>query len=267
MLQLLIGFITAAGIAYSAHRLHSLSISGVYAAALVGTVIFGIGGWRWAILLLTFFTTSSLLTRSFRSRKTGSEEKYSKGGRRDAGQVFGNGLIAALFALLTAVYPATGWTWLGFAASLAAVNADTWATELGILNPSKPRLITNMRRLVEPGSSGGVSLVGTLSAFLASGLIGLLAALLAPSGPQWSLFPLITSAGLLGSLFDSFLGATVQVMYYCPVHQKETEKHPLHTCGTPTRYLRGWRWLHNDIVNFLCSLSGAALAISYVFLS
>ena len=30
-----------------------------------GTIIFGLGGWRWAVLLLVFFITSSALTRTF----------------------------------------------------------------------------------------------------------------------------------------------------------------------------------------------------------
>ena len=28
--------------------------------------------------------------------------------------------------------------WVGFAASVAGANADTWATELGMLNPRQP---------------------------------------------------------------------------------------------------------------------------------
>ncbi len=50
-------------------------------------------------------------------------------------------------------------------------------------------------------------------------------------------------------------------MYYCPTDKKETEKHPLHTCGTETVHLRGWRWLNNDWVNFACAAFGAALAL------
>jgi uncharacterized membrane protein len=41
-----------------------------------------------------------------------------------------------LFVALHFFFPKETWPWLGFAISLAAVNADTWATELGVLNPT-----------------------------------------------------------------------------------------------------------------------------------
>src|SRR6266498_3693946 len=72
---------------------------------------------------------------------------------------------------------------------------------------------------------------------------------------------LVTFPGLAGSLSDSFLGATVQAMYYCPTDKKETEKHPLHTCGTETVHIRGWEWLNNDWVNFVCSVFGVMVAL------
>jgi uncharacterized membrane protein len=122
-----------------------------------------------------------------------------------------------------------------------------------------PRLITNLHKRVEKGTSGGISLVGTLASLAGSALIALLASLFTDN---WSLLPLITFAGLAGSLFDSFLGATVQAMYFCPKDNKETEKHPLHTCGTETVHLRGWKWLTNDWVNFACGAFGAMIGIT-----
>ncbi len=256
-MQLLIGFILALGIAYLAYRAHSLSKSGAVAATFTGTIIFGIGGLEWAILLLTFFITSSTLSRAFKKRKQGLNEKFSKGHERDAGQVFGNGGIATAFAALHYFFPESALPWIGFAVALAAVNADTWATELGVLSPHPPRIITNLKKVVEKGTSGAVSLFGTLASLAGSALIGILASVLNPAVDPISIFFIVTLAGLAGSLFDSFLGATVQAMYFCPKDHKETEKHPLHTCGTPTTLIRGWSWLNNDWVNFACSLFGA----------
>jgi uncharacterized protein (TIGR00297 family) len=260
LLQLLLGFLFAALIALAAYRAHSLSRSGAWGALLEGTVIFGLGGWKWAVLLLAFFVSSSALTRLFGKKKASLNEKFDKGGTRDIGQVLANGAIASIFAGLYFFFPSISWTWAAFAASLAAVNADTWATELGVLNPSRPRLITSWKP-VERGTSGGISLYGTLAAAGGAAFIAILGAWLGPAGHAWANLEIIIIAGLLGSLFDSLLGATVQAIYRCPHCDKETEKHPLHTCGTRTVQIRGWSWLNNDMVNLGCALVGAVIGM------
>lgn len=265
LIQPVLGFLFAALIAFAAYRARSLSRSGAWGAFLEGTVIFGLGGWRWAVLLLAFFISSNALTRLFARQKAALNEKFDKGGQRDIGQVLANGGIASLFAGLYFFFPQASWTWVAFAASLAAVNADTWATELGVLNPTMPRLITNGER-VERGTSGGVSLYGTLAAAGGAALVSLLAVLVIPPAfslliPPFFLFLLLTLSGLAGSLFDSLLGATVQAIYRCPHCDKETEKHPVHTCGTATVQIRGWKWLNNDLVNVGCAALGAVVGM------
>ncbi|MGB8213264.1 MAG: DUF92 domain-containing protein [Anaerolineales bacterium] len=259
-LQLLLGFLFAAVIALGAWRAHSLSGSGAWGALLEGTIIFGLGGWPWAVLLLAFFISSSALTRTFAKRKASLNEKFDKGGTRDLGQVLANGGIAALFAGLHFFFPQASWTWLAFATSLAAVNADTWATELGVLNPSMPRLITS-GKAVERGTSGAISVYGTLAAAGGAVLIAVLAGLVRPAGNFWAIAGIAILGGLLGSLFDSFLGATVQAIYRCPHCDKETEKHPRHSCGTETFQVRGWKWLNNDMVNLGCAVVGAVIGL------
>ena len=265
-MQLFIGLLLAVTSSFIAYRAQSLSKDGAFAAAFIGTIIFGLGGWQWAVLLLAFFISSSILTRVFKNRKKDLDEKYSKGGRRDAGQVFSNGGIATAFVLLHAFFPQTIWVWPGFAAALAAANADTWATELGVLDPNPPRLITNLMKRVERGTSGGVSLYGTSAALFGAAFIGSLSAILTP-GNRGPGFLVVTISGLLGSLFDSLLGATVQAIYFCPTDKKETEKHPLHTCGTPTIQIRGWKWLNNDLVNVACSAFGVLAALLLLLLA
>jgi len=257
-MQISVGFVLAIIIAYLAYRAHSLNQSGAIAATVVGTVVFGLGGLQWAILLLIFFITSSALSRLFKKRKQGLDEKFSKGHERDAGQVFGNGGLATACVLAHALYPESTIGWVGFAAALAAVNADTWATELGVLNPTSPIMITDLRKRVEKGTSGGISLFGTFASLLGAFIIALPASFFTDN---WSLLSIVTLAGLCGSLFDSLLGATVQAMYYCPTDNKETEKHPLHTCGTQTVHIRGWKWLDNDWVNFACGVFGVLIAV------
>ena len=260
ILQLSLGIIFALLIATVAFRAHSLSKSGAWGAMLEGTIIFGLGGWRWAILLMAFFISSSVLTRLFKKKKAPLNEKFDKGGRRDIGQVLANGSIASIFAGLHFFFPYATWTWVAFAATLAAVNSDTWATELGVLNPIPPRLIISWKP-VERGTSGAVSLFGVVSAAGGAAFIAILGAILGPSSNTGVTLAVIIIAGMVGSVFDSFLGATVQAIYRCPACNKETEKHPNHTCGTKTELIRGWRWLNNDMVNLGCALMGAVVGI------
>ncbi len=256
-MPILIGFLLAIVIAVVAWRAGALSPSGAVAAAISGGLIFGLGGLPWAVLLLTFFVTSSGLSRAYKKRKSSLAEKFSKGSRRDWAQVLANGGLGAILAIGYAIPPHHDWLWLAFAGAMAAVNADTWSTELGVLSAVPPRLITNGRQ-VERGTSGGITLVGML-AELAGAILISIAAILFTTGPKSLAFLIIILGGLAGSTFDSFLGATVQAIYWCPACQKETERHPIHTCGTPTQQIRGWRWVNNDLVNLSCSVIGAVI--------
>lgn len=273
MNQFLLGTILAILISVAAWKLHMLSKSGMITAGIMGMLVFGLGGLPWACLLLGFFVSSSLLSRVARKHKLHLDEKFSKGSQRDAWQVIANGGVATLFLVLTWIqreligcsdtcFAANGWAYLAFAGSLAAANADTWATELGVLSGINPRLITT-GRAVQAGSSGAVSPAGLLSATAGAGLIAFLAALPWVDVPHpltaLQVILLVTCAGLTGSLVDSLLGATLQSIYFCPNCQKETERHPLHTCGTLTIKQRGLDGLDNDMVNLSCTLSGALL--------
>jgi uncharacterized protein (TIGR00297 family) len=261
MTKLILGFLFGGLIGFAAYRARALSPSGAWGATLTGGLIFGLGGIPWAVLLLTFFISSSALSRAFAKNKSSLGEKFSKGSQRDIGQVLANGGLGAMLAVLFALFPDQDWPWIAFAGSMAAVNADTWATELGVLSRRPPRLITN-GRVVERGASGAVTLVGYLAALAGAALIGIGAALFSPDWPALSLIAVILLGGLAGSTFDSFLGATVQAIYFCPQCQKETERHPLHLCGAQTTLARGWPWLNNDLVNFCCALAGAGVALA-----
>jgi uncharacterized protein (TIGR00297 family) len=259
-MQIFFGFVMGGLISGLAWRAETLNTSGAIAAALVGGLIFGMGGMPWALLLLVFFVSSSLLSHAFARQKAALNEKFAKGGTRDWAQVAANGGLGAGLALASALLPGESWPWVAYAGAMAAVNADTWATELGVLNRSAPRLITTGKR-AEPGTSGAISITGTAAALAGAVLVGLVAMIFADL--DFFLVVLIAAVvgGLAGTLFDSLLGATVQAIYFCPKDRKETERHPLHTCGTATRRVRGLGWLTNDMVNFLCSVAGALVAL------
>lgn len=243
LLTIPLGLVLAAVVAALAYRAHALTRSGAFAAWAVGTLVFGIGGWPATGALLTFFATSSVLSRWRRRQKEALG--YEKSGRRDAGQVLANGGVAAFCLLLTlfGVRHAT----LLFLAALAAANADTWATEIGSALGGRSYDIRTGRR-VSSGTSGAVSLPGTLAALAGAALLGTFAG-------SREAFWVVTSAGFGGALSDSLLGATVQAQWRDPSHpQRRTEQAQ---AGPPERGLRG---VGNDLVNWLCTLSGAGLA-------
>jgi len=262
--KLALGFILSFVIAAAAYRAHSLSPSGAVGAILVGTIIFGLGGWAWGLLLIAFFVSSSALSHFRGGRKAGLAEKFAKTGRRDIAQVLANGGWGASLVLLALVIPERWPIFAAFAGAMAAVNADTWATELGVLNPRPPRLITTGKP-VAVGTSGAVSLWGSAAGAAGALLIALLAVLLSPfvgAVPATPLLWLPVAAwlgGVGGALVDSLLGASVQGIYWCERDQKETEKR-IHSCGERTRLLRGWAWLDNEWVNVVCSIVGSAIA-------
>lgn len=128
-------------------------------------------------------------------------------------------------------------------------------------------MLSSFKR-VPKGTSGGVSPIGTLASLAGAALVAGVAVLThsfgwAPqiSEPLGKVFLFITIGGMVGSLVDSALGATLQVIYYCPQCDLQTEKTPRHSCGTQTRYLRGVSWLNNDWVNAGCTLSAGVVGM------
>ncbi|AKG34278.1 DUF92 domain-containing protein [Paenibacillus durus] len=261
-MQWVIGALGALFVAGAAYHKGSLSLSGMLAAMLMGTVYFGAGNAFWFGILLLFFISSSLLSKLRAEHKEELERSYAKTGRRDAGQVFANGGLGMLFVLLNAVYPLPAWELL-FVGVMATVTADTWATEIGTLNKKPPRSILNGKKL-PTGASGGVSLPGTLAAAAGGLLIGIASWVLQHlTGMTGQSFVALAAAGLLGGLVgafaDSLLGATVQKMNRCAVCGREVES-GVH-CGMPTAHARGWHWMSNDAVNALSSIAGGAVAL------
>ena len=78
LLQLLVGFAGAIVVAFVARRMKVLTTDGAIAAAIIGTIIYGFGGWSTAALLLLFFVSSGLLTHVQSHRKFHPEHR---GGR------------------------------------------------------------------------------------------------------------------------------------------------------------------------------------------
>lgn len=221
LLRLLVGFAGAVVVAFVARRMKALTTDGAIAAATIGTIIFGFGGWSTAALLLLFFVSSSLLTRMQSDRKFHPEH----GRGRSADQVLANSIVAALAAIWYEISQSPAAV-SAFAGAVAASTADTWATEIGLLSSVRPRLITTWTH-VPPGSSGGITLLGT-----SGGIVG--ATLIAFTASYWMGTPVVAilAAGMIAMIVDSVLGASIEGRV---------------------------QWIDNNAVNLIATAVGAAL--------
>jgi uncharacterized protein (TIGR00297 family) len=266
-LNFAIGAAASAILAAIAIRTKSLSVNGGLGAFIIGTLIFGYGGLAWYVVLLAFFLSSSALTRFGYSSKAAKGVGELRAGARGIWQTIGQGGIAAIIAA-AALFFRNNPTMMavGFASALAEANADTWAVELGVLSKRNPKLITRLSKEVSPGTSGGISIIGELSAVAGSVLIALVGGPLGILGNKsLVLFMVVAFTAILGEHVDSVLGATVQASYYCPTCMKQTER-PIHKCGTSTQLVRGFRLLTNEAVNFMSTGVAALLALLAFFI-
>uniref|UniRef100_A0A9J7WUT2 Transmembrane protein 19 n=1 Tax=Cyprinus carpio carpio TaxID=630221 RepID=A0A9J7WUT2_CYPCA len=246
-------------ITFRAFKRKNLDHGGAVGAMLVGFVL-TMANMSFFGALLTFFVTSSKLTKWKRDIKKQIDSDYKEGGQRNWLQVFCNGGVPTELALLYMIEVGPGeipvdfgkqysasWICLSLLGALACSTGDTWASEVGpVLSKRKPRLITTWKDvpaalfwalktlLHRKGESpqlppvrilstnGGVTPVGLVASVLGGGTVGtayyfmqlLLVKDLHLAVPQWPIILYGAIAGLLGSLLDSFLGATMQYSGY-----------------------------------------------------
>ena len=254
-------FIAATGLALCtavvSYRSRFLEHSGAAATFLLATLVYGFGGWMWTLPILTFFVLSSVLSRTGRNLKRRMESLYEKGSTRDAGQVLANGGAAGIILVLSVLLPDPRW-YLAYLGSIAAVTADTWATELGAFSRSAPRHIVSFKR-VEKGTSGAVSVMGSAGGVFGAVVTSAVGLLFLPAEARSvATIALLAGCGLAAGGIDSLLGATMQVHFRCIVCESTTERRT--HCGAQTVPARGVRWMNNDVVNTICACSGAAFA-------
>ena len=219
------------------------AITGIGAVSgfVLGIGLFFLGGWQLWAALAFFFVSSTLIGKIKATRRGGQERIVQKHGRRDWIQVFANALPSLLFAVFYSVTGSPLWITASFAV-LAAANADTWANEIGVLSSSMPRSILTGKP-VEPGISGGITLLGTSASAAGALLVALLA--WGFGAVQLSHTLIITLCGIFGSVVDSLLGAGLQAKYLHAEYGYITEKPEGNTLTA------GLVWMTNDMVNLL----------------
>ena len=172
-----------------------------------------------AVFLLTFAATK--IGKAKKDRLGTSEGKRG----RNAAQVAANLGIAALAATLSSTLSEGGnLGGIVAVAALAEAAADTVSSEIGQVFGGQPRMLTTLRR-VAPGTDGAVTLAGTFAGVVAAVIVASIGTW--TLGEDWFVGAICAAGAVLGLLFDSLLGATVE--------------------------RKGW--LNNDAVNFLSTLS------------
>ena len=208
----------------------SVTGAGAMAGGLIGAVIIaGTGAAGWTVLVATFLA-ATVTTRLGHARKSAAGIAEARGGRRGPGNAIANTGLAAWAALVAAGSPDPALPSLALVAALATTGSDTVASEVGKAWGRTTWLITTLRR-VPPGTTGAVSVQGTIA--------GVLSAMLLAAIGAWvglvtvSAVPLVALAATAASLLEGVIGATVEA--------------------------RGM--LTNDVVNFVNSAIGAGLAL------
>jgi len=251
------GLVLGLVLAYISYKKEVITKKAAVTSIAISSLIF-LSGWKNFLILLAFFTLSTLLTffgYDVKRRKEAAESSHG----REWTQIIGAGGITILWSLINvyvSYYNLKEYyipSLLALIASIAISNADTWAAEIGALSKNNPRLVYKPWQTVDTGISGGVTLLGEIASLSGSVFISLLSYLLYSDILEVHHVAMLIIIGWIGEVLDSLIGGLLQVKYYCEKCHKVTEKR-IHKCGTPTRYYKGIRWIKNETTNFLSSL-------------
>lgn len=243
----------------------SLDVSGAIAAFVMGVVVLWCSKIEGLLLLLLFFVGSNVvgrISKCIRQQSLNEKSIEKKGSKRDVMQVLANGLMATIGALM--------WYCTGkisslvlLGAAIAEATSDTFAGEIGRLSKKPPVSIRTLTP-VPKGLSGGITLLGTATAFISSLVIGLSWAIffssyLGSSSDMWLSLSVITLTGFMGCIVDSFLGACAQAHYKDPNTGELTEKE--YKDGQKLELVQGISWIDNDMVNLLSNIFSSVFAL------
>lgn len=176
----------------------ALTMVGAISALLMAYAILLTQDVYWLLVILALFFIGTGATRY----KEGIKEKQKLLQKvRGSRNIMANGGMAMLMALLGGVYGL-----YGFVGAVATATSDTVSSEIGVLSKRPPRMITNFK-IVPPGTDGGVSIWGSLWAFIGALAIGLISLLI-----MWDIKIVIIAvvAGVGGQFIDSLIGAIIE---------------------------------------------------------
>jgi len=245
-------------LALLAWRYRALSKRGIVAALAIAVAMMA-SGTKLLLLMVMFFSTSSTLTK-LKYEEKGRKGEGEREGGRSAAQVLCSGGVPAALALLSAALPHLSHPLKRAAvACIAYSNADTWASEIGVLSREEPFLVTNPRVRVPAGVSGGITLLGEVGAVSGSAAIAVASLLLGLLSPSECALTLVL--GWVGELLDAVLGALAQAKYVCTKCGVLCDRE-VHSCGAPARRVGGVSFLRNEVVNLATELAVSALSLA-----
>ena len=232
------------------YKLKSVSRSGYYGGLIMGVIIIFSGGVSTLYPLFIFFIFSSILSKAIKKKS----DIHSKGSERDIVQVYANGAIPMLISLWIYFHP-NGEYMPYFLASVSVAMADTWATELGKLSTYNPISILTFKN-VPTGTSGGITLTGTLGSILGASILVF---------SVWLFFPIygelaygIILCGILGATLDSILGASIQGKY------QSINGSIIEIPEDGAILVQGNKWVSNDMVNLLSTATAPLFMYLYL---
>lgn len=230
-LGIVLAIAVAGALGYVAWLLGTASVTGMLTGILTGLVTIVLGGLGWFVVLIAFFGLGGFASKYRYEEKRELGVAEANEGARGTRNVLANAAVAVIAVVGFAASPQLSVTpslfVLGFAGSLATAMSDTLSSELGVLY-GDPWLITSFER-VEPGTDGGVTVRGGIVGLAGAAVVGGISLVLLDVTPVGAV--VIVVGGVLGMIVDSLLGATIE-----------------------------GRWIGNQTVNFLATLSGAVVS-------
>lgn len=195
---ILIGF--AAG-SFLLFKFNILSRRGSFVAFLLGFYLAGINDLAWLTSVLIFFLSSAALTKLHHTLN----EDVKESGARSAWQVIAN-IIWALLSSVLFSFTGNEIFIMFFIVFVAAVTADTWASEIGpLLN--KRCFSPSEMRMVPAGTNGGISLSGSIAALSGSVIISSFSYFIFFDSLRWNIIAILSISAFIACFADSMLGA------------------------------------------------------------
>jgi len=185
-------------------KFNILTRRGSFVAFLLGFYLAGILGWPFLMPVLLFFLSSAAFTKLHHSIK----DPGKKSTARNAWQVIANIVWAVSSSALFLITQNEIFI-LFFIAFVAAVTADTWASEIGPLLNKRCFLLSKMRT-VTAGTNGGISFVGSLAALAGATTISSLSYYVFFGFWHWDIIAMFSVSAFLACFVDSLLGAFVE---------------------------------------------------------